>query len=86
MENDSELGAVAVLEAEHVMDEEPVQITLAEMKDAIAAMKNEKSPRADGLPFEMLRALGECVEQQLLKICIRPIQQRLHQLISSMEL
>ena len=51
------------------MNEEPILITLEEIKHAIAAMKKGESPGADGLPVEILKAGGECVEQQLLKIC-----------------
>ena len=74
------------LDAGRAMNKEPILITLGEIKHAIAAMKKGKSPGADGLPVEILKAGDECVEQQLLKICTRPTQQRLHQLTGNMEL
>ena len=61
VESNSELTAEAELDVGRAMNEEPILITLEEIKHAIAAMKKGKSPGADGLPVEILKAGDECV-------------------------
>ena len=56
------------VEDEHEPAEEANPITMDELRSAISDMKKGKSPGEDGLPVEILRAGGECVMQQLLRI------------------
>ena len=56
------------VEDEYEVAEEANLITMDELRSAISVMKKGKSPGEDGLPVEILRAGGECVMQQLLRI------------------
>ena len=62
--NSGNIGAEELAEN----NREEAQITTDEVKDAIAKMKNRKSPGDDELPVEILRAGGECVIKQLHKM------------------
>ena len=56
------------VEDEYNDTEEANLITMEELISAISVMKKGKSRGEDGLPVEILRAGGECVMQQLLRI------------------
>ena len=64
-ENDGEGQEVVPILGDYHNDGQESQVTLEELKSAISQMKRGKAAGDDGIPVEILKAGGSCVEQQL---------------------